>query len=102
MYRFIYLILFLIFSCLSESVFAKDYNKGQLPNVANPAWVYPSNRQYYKGYEKKKNRMDNHRSWQYNTNRPTGKNKGGGTLDYYDYRSIRERTSKNEKNKQNQ
>lgn len=73
--------------------FSKDYNKGKLPNIASPAWVYPSNRKNYPGYEKKKNKIQNSRDWKYSTNRPTGKNRGGGTLEYYDYRSIRQRTS---------
>lgn len=84
-------IIFILF--LPSHVHAKDMNKGKLPKMANPAWVYPSNRKKYKGYEKKRDKIKNNQDWTHTTNRPTGKNRGGGSLYYYDYQSVWQRTS---------
>jgi hypothetical protein len=86
-------ILIFIFLSFPSVISAKDYNRGKLPQIANPAWVYPQNRKYYKGYEKKKDKVQNNQDWKHHTNRDTGKNRGGGSLHYYDYRSVRQRTS---------
>jgi hypothetical protein len=72
---------------------AKDFNRGKLPRAANPDWIYPSNRKNYDGYEKKRQKQLNNPDWKHSTNRDTGKNRGGGTIYYYDYQSIRQRTS---------
>jgi len=87
---YVSLIIILVFPLYAS---AQDYNRGKLPKIANPAWVYPSNRKNYDGYEKKRLKKRNNPDWKHSTNRPTGNNKGGGSLHYYDYRSVKERTS---------
>ncbi|PIE75118.1 MAG: hypothetical protein CSA18_01585 [Deltaproteobacteria bacterium] len=86
--------IFFIFLFINSSfpVYAEKYKNSILPKIANPAWVYPSNRKFYKGYDKKKNRIENGSDWKFSTNRPTGKNRGGGAIYYYDYRSVKQRT----------
>jgi len=91
MKKILFVILFICF--FSISVYSADYTRGKLPSIANPAWVYPWNRKFYKGYEKKKNKKKTSPDWAHSTNRPTGNNKGGGSIYYWDYRSIRQRTS---------
>jgi hypothetical protein len=87
------ILIFIIIIIFPSFLPAKDFNRGKLPKVANPDWVYPSNRKNYDGYQKKRQKQQNSPDWKHSTNRPTGKNKGGGSLYYYDYQSIRQRTS---------
>lgn len=48
------ILIFIIIIIFPSFLPAKDFNRGKLPKVANPDWVYPSNRKNYDGYEKKK------------------------------------------------
>ncbi|MDY0132082.1 MAG: hypothetical protein RBR53_05375 [Desulforegulaceae bacterium] len=87
------ILIFILIFIFPFSLSAKDYNRGKLPKVAQPDWVYPSNRKNYQGYEKKRLKKLNNPDWKHSTNRDTGKNKGGGSVYYYDYQSIKQRTS---------
>ncbi|MCW7753627.1 hypothetical protein OOT00_06465 [Desulfobotulus sp. H1] len=66
------------------------------PRHPSPDWTPPGNRANYPGYEMREQKKQNHPTWQRNTNRPGGNTRGGGTTNYYDYRSISEQTGKME------
>ncbi|TWI68895.1 hypothetical protein LZ24_02367 [Desulfobotulus alkaliphilus] len=70
-----------------------------IPRHPNPDWTPPGNRHNYPGYEMREQKKQNHPTWQRNTNRPGGNTRGGGTTDYYDYRSISQQTGRMENRK---
>ncbi|MDY0161997.1 hypothetical protein [Desulfobotulus sp.] len=68
----------------------------EIPRHPSPDWTPPANRANYPGYEIREQKKINHPTWRKNTNRPGGNTRGGGTTNYYDYRSISEQTGRME------
>lgn len=71
----------------------------EAPRHPSPDWTPPGNRSNYPGYAIRQQKKQNHPTWQRNTNRPGGNTRGGGTTNYYDYRSISEQTGRMENRK---
>ncbi|OQY01812.1 MAG: hypothetical protein B6I26_02275 [Desulfobacteraceae bacterium 4572_130] len=68
------------------SVFAQEnntYNTYRL--YPCPDWVHPEMRKKYPGYKKHKQQQKQSSIWKYQTNRPLGNIRGGGTVGYYEY-----------------
>ena len=63
--------------------FAQENNTYRL--YPCPDWVHPAMREKYPGYKKHKQQKKQSSIWKYQTNRPLGNIRGGGTVGYYDY-----------------
>ena len=88
----IFILLYFIYSLfVLSSVYAMNPNNkknrsvSKIQNISSPNWVHPNLRKNHQGYEKLKAQKTYSPIWQYNTNRPSGNIKGGGTTKYKDY-----------------